>query len=196
MSNPDQPESEQAAITVQNVFLVGPMGAGKSTIGRQLARQLRLDFHDSDQVIEQRTGVDIPRIFDIEGEAGFRRREQQIIDDLTQLSGVVLATGGGVVLNPENRAHLHERGFVIYLRANAEQLLKRTDRDTQRPLLQEGDDRLSRIRQLLAERDALYTEVAHLIIDTEHLTVRRTVNDICKRLQITTTVSGDEKPAS
>lgn len=165
-----------------NIFLIGPMGAGKSTIGRQLARRLGLVFYDSDQAIEQRTGVDIPRIFDIEGEAGFRRREQQAIDELTQLSGIVLATGGGVVLNADNRGCLRDRGFVVYLRASAEQLLQRTERDTQRPLLQ-GDDRRKRIQQLLAERDPLYTELADLIIDTDSLTVRRTVNNICRQLQ-------------
>ena len=186
-------DSHQPECSKRNIFLTGLMGAGKSTIGRQLARRLDMDFHDSDQTIEARTGVDIPRIFDIEGEEGFRRREQQIIDELTGLEGIVLATGGGVVLSPENRAHLHERGFVIYLRANAEQLLERTERDTQRPLLQ-GNDRLARIRELLAEREPFYREVAHLIIDTDGLTVRRTVNNICKHLQSES--PGHEKPAS
>lgn len=167
-----------------NVFLIGPMGVGKSTIGRQLARRLGLEFHDSDHAIEARTGVDIPLIFDIEGEAGFRRREQQVIDELTALPGVVLATGGGAVLNADNRACLRARGFVVYLRAEPEQLLARTDRDSQRPLLQNGD-RLARIREILAERDPLYQELADLIIDTDRLTVRRTVNNICRRLQTT-----------
>ncbi len=167
-----------------NVFLIGPMGVGKSTIGRQLARRLKLEFHDSDHAIEARTGVDIPLIFDIEGEAGFRRREQQVIDELTALPGVVLATGGGAVLNAYNRACLRTRGFVVYLRAEPEQLLARTERDRQRPLLQNGD-RLARIQEILAERDPLYRELADLIIDTDRLTVRRTVNNICRRLQTT-----------
>ena len=188
MTDSRQPEHHK-----QNIFLVGLMGAGKSTIGRQLARRLNMDFHDSDQTIEARTGVDIPRIFDIEGEAGFRRREQQIIDELTRLDGVVLATGGGVVLDADNRACLRERGLVIYLKADPGQLLERTERDTQRPLLQQGDDRLGRIRQLLDEREPYYREVAHLIIDTNGLTVRRTVNNICKYLQSET--PGHEKPA-
>lgn len=193
MTEPRQADQVEPAHNISNIFLVGPMGAGKSTIGRQLARRLEMDFHDSDQTIEARTGVDISRIFDIEGEEGFRRRERQIMDELTQLQGVVLATGGGVVLDPDNRTHLRERGLVVYLRASADQLLERTERDTQRPLLQ-GNDRHGRIRQLLAERDPLYTEVAHLIIDTDSLTVRRTVNSICRHLQ--SEASGHEKPAS
>lgn len=177
-------ETADAGSHQRNIFLVGPMGAGKSTIGRQLARRLHMTFYDSDQAIEERTGVDIPRIFDIEGEAGFRRREQQVIDELTQLSGIVLATGGGAVLDSDNRAYLRERGLVVYLRAGAEQLIKRTERDTQRPLLQNSDNREQRILQLLAERDPIYTELADLIIDTDQLTVRRTVNNICRRLQV------------
>jgi len=183
MPDTSRPDDHRAADNSQNVFLVGPMGAGKSTIGRQLARRLDAEFLDSDQAIEARTGVDIPRIFDIEGEEGFRQREQQIIDELTQRRGIVLATGGGVVLDPDNRAHLRGRCLVIYLRASAEQLFNRTERDNQRPLLQGGGERLSRIRELLDEREPLYREVAHLIIDTDGLTVRRTVNNICKRLQ-------------
>jgi len=196
MANPEQSADQTLIAASQNLFLVGPMGAGKSTIGRQLARRLGLAFHDSDQAIEARTGVDIPRIFDIEGEEGFRQREQQMIDELTGLSGIVLATGGGAVLSPENRRHLSERGFVIYLRADPNQLLERTERDSQRPLLQQGDDKLTRIHQLLAERDALYTELAHLIIDTDRLTVRRTVNNICRRLQALAPLSDDENSAS
>lgn len=165
-----------------NIFLIGPMGVGKSTIGRQLARRLQLEFHDSDQAIEARTGVDIPLIFDIEGEAGFRRREQQIIDELTAMPGIVLATGGGAVLTAANRQCLKDRGFVVYLRADAEQLLARTERDTQRPLLQTAD-KFNRIQEILSQREPLYRELADLIIDTDSLTVRRTVNNICRHLQ-------------
>lgn len=165
-----------------NIFLVGPMGVGKSTVGRMLARRLGLEFHDSDQVIEARTGVDIPLIFEIEGEAGFRRRERQVLHELTRLEGIVLATGGGAVLDADNRDDLRSRGYTVYLRADPDKLLQRTARDTQRPLLQ-GDDRLARIRQLLDEREELYREVADLIIDTDQLTVRRSVNAICRQLQ-------------
>lgn len=189
------PDSHHSENNMRNIFLIGLMGAGKSTIGRQLARRLGLEFLDSDKAIEARTGVDIPRIFDIEGEEGFRRREGEIIDELTRLNGIVLATGGGAVLLAENRARLRERGLVVYLRASAEQLLQRTERDTQRPLLQQGNDRLGRIRQLLAEREPLYIDLAHLIIDTDSLTVRRTVNNICKQLQ-QSDASENEKPAS
>lgn len=164
-----------------NIFLVGPMGVGKSTIGRMLARRLGLVFHDSDQLIESRTGVDIPLIFEIEGEAGFRRRERQVIDELTRLEGIVLATGGGAVLDAANRADLKNRGYTVFLRADPDQLLRRTARDSQRPLLQ-GEDRLARIQELLDQREALYREVADLIIDTDQLTVRRSVNAICKQL--------------
>lgn len=167
----------------RNIFLIGPMGVGKSTIGRQLARRLGWDFHDSDQAIEKRTGVDIPLIFEIEGEAGFRRRECQVIDELTRLQNIVLATGGGAVLEPANRDCLRERGRVVYLRADPEQLLRRTERDRQRPLL-EAQDKLARIKELLAARDGLYREVADLIMDTDQLTVNRLVNSICRRLQL------------
>ncbi|MDZ7734789.1 MAG: shikimate kinase [Gammaproteobacteria bacterium] len=171
------------------------MGAGKSTIGRQLARRLEMDFHDSDQTIEARTGVDISRIFDIEGEAGFRRREQQIIDELTRLQGVVLATGGGVILDPDNRARLRQRGLVdLPAGPMPISLLERTERDYPAAVTARGMTGTGRIRQLLAERDPLYTEVAHLIIDTDSLTVRRTVNNICRHLQ--SEASGHEKPAS
>ena len=125
----------------RNVILVGPMGAGKSTIGRQLASILNFDFYDSDHEIEARTGADIPWIFDVEGEAGFRKREASMIDELTQLDGVVIATGGGAVTQEENRKNLSIRGIVIYLRTTVEQQLERTARDRNRPLLQTEEPR-------------------------------------------------------
>ncbi|MCI0399759.1 MAG: shikimate kinase AroK [Gammaproteobacteria bacterium] len=166
-----------------NIFLVGPMGAGKSTIGRELAKQLKLEFLDSDQEIEKRTGVDIPFIFEIEGEEGFRKREKQIIDELTQVQGIVLATGGGAVLDPDNRARLVSRGFVIYLHAPIEQLLERTFLDRKRPLLQNEDPR-QKMEHLIEKRDPLYRDVADLIVETGRRTVRRVVNEICQHRAI------------
>src|SRR3569832_1634370 len=145
-----------------NLFLVGLMGAGKSTIGRQLAKSLGCEFIDSDHEIEARTGANIPLIFDVEGEAGFRQREKKIIDDLTQREHIVLATGGGVVLDPENRAHLHARGLVVYLYATVDQLLARTAKDRNRPLLQTANPR-ARFEELMQVRDPLYREIADLV---------------------------------
>lgn len=157
-----------------SVFLVGPMGAGKTTVGRQLATALGYAFVDSDHEIEARTGADIPWIFQVEGEDGFRRRESQAIEDLTTRRGIVLATGGGAVLRPENRAALHDRGFVVYLSADVDQLLARTARDRNRPLLR-TDDRREVFRKLLAEREALYREVANLEVNTNAGNVREAV---------------------
>lgn len=165
----------------RRVFLVGPMGAGKTTIGRLLAQQLELDFLDTDQEIERRTGADIPWIFDVEGEAGFRDREQRVIDELTLRDGVVLATGGGAVLRPENRSALAGRGEVIYLHASLAQQLKRTERDRNRPLLQ-VDDPESRLRELMAERDPLYREIADHVIETDGLSARTVAKKLCQLL--------------
>lgn len=166
---------------MENVILVGPMGAGKSTIGRLLARELRLPFKDSDKEIEQRTGANIPWIFDVEGEQGFRDREQAAIADLCQESGLVLATGGGAVLRPENRAALHAGGRVVYLHASVEQQLARTARDRNRPLLQtENPEQV--LRNLLALRDPLYREVADIIIETDQRPPRMVVQEVLSRL--------------
>ena len=168
--------------TPGSLFLTGPMGAGKSTIGRQLSRQLDLPFHDSDHEIETRTGVDIPLIFELEGEAGFRKRECIVIDELTQLPGIVLATGGGAILDAQNRAHLSNRGKVIYLHASVNQQLKRTRMDRNRPLLQTENPR-ARLEQLMAIRDPLYREIAALVIDTDGMRVRDVVNKIVRTLE-------------
>ncbi|MCW5605422.1 MAG: shikimate kinase [Burkholderiales bacterium] len=149
----------------QNIFLVGLMGAGKTSVGRMLAKRIHRDFYDADAEIEKTTGVKIPVIFDIEGEAGFRAREEKMIEKLTSLQGIVLATGGGAVLSPANRACLKKHGRVIYLRAAPEDLWRRTRRDRNRPLLQTANP-LARLRELHAQRDPLYTEVADLVVDT------------------------------
>ncbi|MBT8445552.1 MAG: shikimate kinase AroK [Gammaproteobacteria bacterium] len=164
-----------------SLFLTGPMGAGKSTIGRQLSKQLRRPFHDSDHEIENRTGVDIPLIFELEGEVGFRKRESAMIDELTQLPDIILATGGGAILDPLNRQHLRERGSVIYLHTSVDQQLKRTCRDRNRPLLQTDDPR-GKLAALMSEREPLYREIADLVIDTDGKRVQDVVKQICKYL--------------
>ncbi|WP_348695140.1 bifunctional shikimate kinase/3-dehydroquinate synthase AroKB [Duganella fentianensis] len=165
-----------------NVFLVGLMGAGKTTIGRILARKLGLRFIDSDHEIEARTGATIPWIFEIEGEASFRRREAEVIRELTGQQDIVLATGGGAILNPESRAYLQERGTVIYLRASVNSILQRTAHDKNRPLLQTADPR-KKLEELMAVRDPLYTEVAHMVIDTGRPNVQSMVSTILNQLE-------------
>lgn len=158
------------------------MGAGKSTIGRQLAKSLDLQFLDSDKEIEQRTGVDIPLIFEVEGETGFRERECAVIDELTQRAGIVLATGGGAVLDADNRRHLAGRGHTIYLQTSVDQQLARTGRDRSRPLLNIPDPR-QKLAELLAIRDPLYREVAACVVDTDGRRVREVVQDILRSLE-------------
>lgn len=158
------------------------MGAGKTTIGKQLAETQSLEFVDSDHEIEARTGVTIPHIFDVEGEEGFRRREENMIDELTRKQNIVLATGGGAVIRKINRQHLKDRGTVIYLHASIDQLLERTSRDKNRPLLQTDNPR-ARLEELMAVREPLYREVADIIIDTEQQPVAKVVKYIVKKLQ-------------
>jgi len=166
-----------------SIFLTGPMGSGKSTIGRKLAQKLDMPFHDSDHEIERRTGVDIPLIFELEGEAGFRRREASVIDALTRLPNIVLATGGGAILDPDNRERLGKRGTVIYLHTSVKQQLARTSHDRNRPLLQTGDPRAT-LEQLLAIRDPLYREIASCIIETDGKRVRDVVREIIRKLKL------------
>jgi shikimate kinase len=165
----------------RNIFLVGLMGAGKTTVARQLARRLGKTFYDTDHEIERRTGVRVQVIFEIEGEPGFRAREAQMVDSLTALQDVVLGTGGGVVLKPENRALLASRGFVIYLRAQPRDLYQRTRHDKSRPLLA-TDDPLAKLEELQRVRDPLYREVADLIVDTGRQSVGALVDQLLKRL--------------
>jgi len=164
-----------------SIFLVGMMGAGKTSVGRVLAKRLQKSFYDSDQVIEDRTGVKIPVIFEIEGEAGFRARESTVIDELTELRDIVLATGGGAVLIETNRDRLRTRGTVVYLRATVRDLLNRTRHDKNRPLLQAADPR-ARLTELYEMRDPLYREVAHLIVDTGNQSLTSLVNRLCQLL--------------
>ncbi|MGE0797099.1 MAG: shikimate kinase [Lautropia sp.] len=160
-----------------SIFLVGMMGAGKSTVGARLARRLDRDFLDVDRELEARLGVDIPTVFDLEGEGGFRRREAQLIAELTARSGLVLATGGGAVLLPENRAALAARGLVVYLRASPADLWSRLKRDKHRPLLRSPDPR-QRVQSLVAERDPLYLEIADHVVATGRQPVEQTVESI------------------
>jgi shikimate kinase len=166
---------------MQNVFLIGPMGAGKSSVGRQLAAVLQLQFYDSDTEIEKRTGVDIPYIFEKEGEAGFREREREVIDALTQLPDIVLATGGGAVLLTENRERLAQRGCVVYLQTSIDQQLKRTRHDLNRPLLN-TPDRSTRLQTLLEQRAPLYEGLAHIIVNTDGRHVRVVTDEIVSKL--------------
>lgn len=169
-------------IRAQNIYLVGPMGAGKSTVGRQLAEALGYTFKDSDNEIQRRTGVDIPTIFEFEGEAGFRARERTIIEDLVTEERIVLATGGGAVLDPDNRRNLAARGVVIYLHCTPEQQFSRTARDRGRPLLQ-TEDPLQSLRDLMDIRDPLYRQVADLVVSTERRGTASVVKEIRRRLE-------------
>ena len=165
-----------------NIFLIGPMGVGKSTIGRQLATTLDKDFVDADQALEARTGADIPLIFDLEGEEGFRKRESEMLARLVRRDGIVLATGGGVVLAAQNRAHLARRGFVIYLEAPIELLVARISRARNRPLMQ-TDDPEAAMREIMRIRDPLYRESADLVIRSTHRSSRHVVEEILQRIE-------------
>lgn len=164
-----------------NLFLVGPMGAGKSTIGRRLAQHYDLPFIDLDEEMERRNGVSIALIFELEGEAGFRCRESRLIEDLSCRQGVVLATGGGAVLAEGNRRLLHERGFVLYLSATVTQQLARLARDVKRPLLQ-APDRRERLEAMAAQRNPLYEEIADLTVTGSNTAVAQAARQIAARL--------------
>ena len=167
---------------LHRIFLVGPMGAGKSTIGKYLAQHLKLRFADTDTEIEARTGADIPWIFDVEGEQGFREREQQVVEEMTNWDDIVLATGGGVIMRPENRQALGARGFVVYLYASVDEQVRRTRRDRRRPLLQKGDPE-EVLRSLMAVRDPLYREIADHIIETDGCSPRTVAQRLVAELQ-------------
>jgi shikimate kinase len=162
-----------------NLFLIGPMGSGKSAVGKVLARELDMAFHDSDAEIERRTGVDIPFIFEKEGEAGFRQREKEAIDALTKLDRVVLATGGGAVLLSENRRALAERGYVVYLQTSVAQQVDRVSHGRNRPLLSNADP-AAKLGLLMQQRAALYTEIADVTVSTDNRKVRSVAEDILR----------------
>lgn len=176
-----------------NVFLVGLMGAGKTTVGKLLAKRLAKTFVDSDQELESRTGVRIPLIFEMEGEAGFRQREALLLAELVKQSDIVLATGGGIVLNPANRQALKAHGTVVYLHASAENLWERTRHDKHRPLLQTADP-LGKLHALLAERDPLYREVADLVIESNQQNVHTLAQLVVKKLRAQTVTDLPFKP--
>ncbi len=165
-----------------NIFLIGSMGTGKSTVGRKLARKLSQQFYDCDDEIEKRTGVSVALIFEIEGEEGFRKRETQLLNELASLSNIVLATGGGAVLNIENRTRLSEKGFVVYLKSDIKQLLKRTCRDRKRPLLQSEEPELV-LKEMLEIREPLYEEISDMLIDTAELSIDDIITQIMSAAQ-------------
>ncbi|USD37891.1 MULTISPECIES: shikimate kinase AroK [Ferrimonas] len=165
----------------RNIFLIGPMGAGKSTIGRHLAQMLHLDFYDSDHEIEARSGADIAWVFDVEGEEGFRQREAKVIEELTEKQGIVLATGGGSVNSKDIRNRLSARGIVVYLETTIDKQVARTQRDKRRPLLQVDDPR-EVLENLAEERNPLYTEVADVVVRTDDQSAKVVASQIVERL--------------
>lgn len=169
-------------MAVRRVFLVGPMGAGKTTIGKFLAQGLGLGFADTDAEVERRTGADIPWIFDVEGEEGFRDREEQVVQEMTTWDDTVLATGGGVVIRASNRQVLSERGFVVYLFATLDEQVRRTRKASNRPLLN-GDDPEGTLRDLMALRDPLYREIADYVIDTDDSSPKTVAQRLLKELR-------------
>lgn len=167
---------------MNNIYLIGPMGSGKTTIGRQLAKRLEKDFYDSDREIEQRSGVQISLIFEIEGEEGFRIRESRMLKELAAFNGCVVATGGGCILSEENRQCLKSSGTIIYLKSSIELLYERTRKDRKRPLLDTENPR-ARIEELLAERATLYEGLADLVVCTDNSSIHYVVNNICAHLE-------------
>ncbi len=165
-----------------NIFLVGPMGSGKTTVGRRVARELELSFFDCDEEIEKQTGADIRLIFDIEGEKGFRKREAQMLRELAARENALIATGGGAVLSAENRALLKKRGFVVWLRTSVDQQLHRLENDKQRPLLQ-SPERRPKLDELARERDPLYREVADLVFESRDRSARHVARELTARLK-------------
>ena len=165
-------------MTSKNIVLVGPMGSGKTTVGRRLAHELNQDFFDTDHEIVDKTGVSIDHIFDIEGEEGFRERESKILENLCQMSNIILATGGGIVILPKNRKILKNAGLVVYLSSSVDQLLRRTAKSKTRPLLENSTDRKKTITELVEARDVYYREVASFVVDTTGKKLHEVINII------------------
>ena len=166
----------------RNIFLIGPRGAGKSTIGKYLSEMLHMDLYDSDQEIERRTGADIAWVFDVEGEEGFRKREEQVISDLSEMQGIVLATGGGAIKSSLTRNRLSARGIVVYLETPIEKQLARTQRDKRRPLLQTEEPPREVLTRLAEEREPLYREIADYVVRTDELTAKQVATQIVELL--------------
>jgi shikimate kinase len=166
----------------RNIFLIGPMGAGKSTIGREIADRLYLEFFDSDQEIERRTGADIAWVFDLEGEEGFRKREETVIEDLSEKQGIVLATGGGSVISTNVRNRLSARGIVVYLETTIDKQVARTQRDRRRPLLQTAEKPRTVLENLAVERNPLYEDIADIIVQTDDQSAKVVAHKIIERL--------------
>ena len=169
--------------TSKNIVLVGPMGSGKTTVGRRLAHELNQDFFDTDHEIIDKTGVTIDHIFDIEGEEGFRERESKILENLCQMSNIILATGGGIVILSKNRKILQDVGLVVYLTSSVDQLLRRTAKSKTRPLLENSTDRRKTITKLVAARDVYYREVASIVVDTTGKKLREVTNIIKREIE-------------
>src|ERR1700761_2268612 len=171
-------------LTKHNLFLIGPMGSGKSAVGKQLSRILEMPFYDSDHELEKRTGVDIPFIFEKEGESGFRQRERETIEMLTARDGIVLSTGGGAILLPENRRVLAERGCVVYLKTSVTQQVERVRQGRTRPLLSNVDPVL-KLTELMNHREPLYSEIADITVPTDNRKVRSVADDILREIEAT-----------
>jgi len=169
--------------TSKNIVLVGPMGSGKTTVGRRLAHELNQVFFDTDHEIINKTGVTIDHIFDIEGEEGFRERESKILENLCQMSNIILATGGGIVILSKNRKILKNSGLVVYLSSSVNQLLKRTAKSKTRPLLENSSDRRKTITELLEARDVYYREVASFVVDTTGKKLHEVINIIIREAE-------------
>ncbi len=170
-------------MTSKNIVLVGLMGSGKTTVGRRLAHELNKDFFDTDHEIIDKTGVTIDHIFDIEGEEGFRERESKILENLCQMSNIILATGGGIVILPKNRKILRNTGLVVYLSSSVDQLLRRTAKSKTRPLLENSTDRKKTITELVEARDVYYREVASIVVDTTGKKLREVINIIIRETE-------------